>query len=127
MPLGASQLPTSGLPSTLGIPPLTPRRDPTLCDRLVVDWLYSSYFLPEILPGLEKGNSLGGDPDCIARSGIAPCPCMPASGPKTAEAAQLDLVALPQSLGNARQQNVDDDFRLSLGKVESIGNLSSEF
>ena len=106
---------------------MTPRRDPTLRDRLVVAWLYRSYFLPEILSGFEKRNPLGGDPDCIARFGIAPFPCVPASGPKTAEAAQLDLVALPQSFGNARQQNVDDGFRLSLGKVESIGNSSSEF
>ena len=104
-----------------------PRRDLTLCDKLVVNLMCRSHFLPEILSGLEKWNPLVGNPDCIARSGIAPFPHIPASGPKTAEAAQLDLVALPQSLRNARQQNVDDGFRLSLGKVESIGNSASEF
>ena len=117
----------SGILSTFRTIPLTPRRDLTLRDKLVVNLIDRSHFLPEILPGLEKWHSLGGDPDCIAHSGIAPFPCIAASGPKTAEAAQLDFVALPQSLGNARQQNVDDGFRLSLGKVESIGNSSSEF
>ena len=121
------ELPISGIVSTLGIPPLAPRRILTLCDRSPVYSIYRPYFLPEILPGLEKWHPLGGDSDCIACSGFAPFPCIAASGPKTAGAAQLDLVALPQSFGNARQQDIDDGFRLSLGKVESVGNSSSEF
>lgn len=120
-------VPISDVLSTLGTPPLTPRRALALCDRLPVDSIYGPYFLSEILPGLEKWHSLGGDPDCIACFGIAPLACIAAPCPKTAEASQLDLVALPQSLGDARQQDVDDGFRPSLGQVESIGNSSGEF
>ena len=38
----------------MGTAPLTPRLDLTLCDSSVVDWTYRSYFLPEVLTGLEE-------------------------------------------------------------------------
>ena len=89
--------------------------------------LYRPYFLPEFLPGLEEWHLLGRDLDRIAGFGIAPFSGIAASGTKTAKTSQLDFVALPQSLGNTREQNADDGFGLSLGKVDFVGNSSSEF
>ena len=121
------QLPISGILLTLGTAPLTPRLDLTLCGSSVVDWIYRPYFLPEVLTGLEEWHLPGGNPDRIAGSGIAPFSGIAASGTKTSETSQLDLVTLPQSLGNARQQNADDGLGLSLGKVDFVGNYPSEF
>ena len=89
--------------------------------------LYRPYFLPEFLPSLEEWHLLGGDLDRIAGFGIAPFSGIAASGTKTAKTSQLDFVALPQSLGNTREQNADNGFGLSLGKVDFVGNSSSEF
>ena len=88
--------------------------------------LYRPYFLPEFFPGLEEGHLLGGDLDRIAGFGIAPFAGIAAPGSKTAKTSQLDFVALPQGLGNTREQNADDGFGLPLGKVDSVGNSSSE-
>ena len=89
--------------------------------------LQRPHSLTEFLSGLEEGDLLAGNLDGVAGLGIAPLSGIAAPGPKTAETSQLHFVPLPQSLGNAREQNADDGFGLSLGKVDSVGNSFSEF
>lgn len=85
------------------------------------------HFPPEILAGPEEWDLLGGNLDRIAGSGIAPLSGMAAPGPKTPEASQLHLVSLPQRLGNAREQDVDDGLGLSVGQVDLVGYPCSKF
>jgi hypothetical protein len=84
----------------------------------------SVYDFPEFLPGLKKRHLLGGDLDRVAGFGIAPFAGVAASGSETAEASQLDFVALFQGVSNTCEQNVDDGFGLLLGKVNFVGNSS---
>ena len=85
------------------------------------------YFLPQLLANPEDRHPLGRNLYRFAGSGIAPPPGPPAPRNKTPETPQFHFVPVPQGLGNARHEKLDDAISLPAGKAEPVGNSRNQF
>src|SRR5678815_1790979 len=79
--------------------------------------------LSQALAHLEERHTLLGYVDARSRLGIPPLARVAVADTEAAEAAQLDLVALGERVGDVVEDRVDDRLRLLLGEVGELGDL----
>src|SRR5215475_12963102 len=77
----------------------------------------------QALANLEERHPLLWHVDGRAGLGIAALARVAIPDPEAAEAAQLDLVALGERIGDVVEDRVDDGLRLLLGEVGELGDL----
>src|SRR5678816_1681485 len=81
----------------------------------------------EFLAGLEVGNLLRRHIHLVAGLRITSLARLALPQPKTAEPAQLDLLAAVQGFDDAPEHRVDDDFRVLLGEIRHARHFLDEF
>jgi hypothetical protein len=75
----------------------------------------------ELLAGLEEGHTLGRDVDFFPSLGVAADAGVTLTGPETAEAANLNLIAGLERADDGLEEGVNDNLSIASGEVTEGG------